>query len=64
MGPYLLHLFLTPNQNKEIRRYMKKKSIINGFLKTRTEKGTNHKRLLILGNKLRVVGGEVDKGMG
>ena len=28
------------------------------------ERETNHKRLLIIGNKLRVAGGELGRGMG
>ena len=32
--------------------------------KIKTERETNHKRLLILGNKLTVAGGEGGKGMG
>ena len=30
----------------------------------KSERETNHKRLLIIGNKLRVTGGEVDRGWG
>ena len=32
--------------------------------KTKTERETNHERLLTLGNKLRVAGGEVGGGWG
>ena len=34
------------------------------YSKMKSEKETNHKRLLTIGNKLRVTGGEVGEGMG
>lgn len=33
-------------------------------IKTKSERETNHKRLLIIGNKLRVPGGEGGRGTG
>ena len=35
-----------------------------GKNKTKSERKTNHKRLLTIGNKLRVAGGKKGEGMG
>ena len=54
----MVHMWNIRNSTEDHRG---RKGKLNG---KKPEKETNHERLLTLGNKLSIGGGEVDRGMG